>query len=83
MQKHLLTANQLCPELAEIENIEAMEHSFLCIAKNMRNYVTHRGGLPMAHYLNGPSSIVHPINRTEFEIDSLELLGLRRGAAIE
>lgn len=60
-------------EIEEIECVENTPESFLALAKEVRHYVTHRGGLPMAHYFNGPSNLVHPVSRKEFEVDSVEL----------
>jgi hypothetical protein len=61
-------------ELNELAKLENEPESYLAMAKEIRHYVTHRGGLPMAHYFNGPSNLVHPVTRKEFKVDTLELL---------
>ncbi len=75
LKDRLSSVGKHCPELDEISQLEATGESFLALAKAMRHYATHRGGLPMAHYFNGPSNIVHPVTREEFKLDSLDLLG--------
>jgi hypothetical protein len=61
-------------EFDAVNTLEATPDSYLALAKEMRHFVTHRGGLPMAHYFNGPTNLVHPVTRNEFSVDSIELL---------
>ena len=61
-------------EIDELDMIERIPESYLALAKEMRHFVTHRGGLPMAHYFNGPSNLVHPVTRNEFAVDTIGLL---------
>jgi hypothetical protein len=61
-------------ELAELDDLEREQEHYLGIAKDIRHFVTHRGGLPMKHYFNGPSNLVHPVTGKEFESDSIALL---------
>jgi hypothetical protein len=60
-------------ELIELEALESDSNGYLGLAKELRHHATHRGGIPMQHYLNGPSNLVHPGTREEFQIDTLEL----------
>ena len=61
-------------EFDEVNTIEGTADSYLALAKEMRHFVTHRGGLPMAHYFNGPTNLVHPVTRNEFAVDTIGLL---------
>jgi hypothetical protein len=75
LEGYFAKAGSQCAELLEMRELEQEPESYLCLAREMRHYVAHRGGLPMAHYFNGPSNLVHPVSRTEFAVDSLQLLG--------
>ena len=61
-------------EFEELCAFERAADSYLALAKEMRHFVTHRGGLPMAHHFNGPTNLVHPVTRKEFTVDSIGLL---------
>ena len=74
LKQRLDDTGQHSTELDAIETVENTQGSYLWLAKEMRNFVTHRGGLPMAHYFNGPSNLVHPVTRQEFNVDSIALL---------
>ena len=73
LQATLRGRAQLCPELDEIIALASESESFLGSVKDIRHFATHRGGLPMAHYSNGPRNLVHPITREEFVVDTLAL----------
>ena len=60
-------------ELVELARLEADAEGYLGIAKELRHHATHRGGIPMQHYFNGPSNLVHPSTRKELPTDSVEL----------
>jgi hypothetical protein len=64
----------LCPALNALLDIEGQPDSFMARAKSMRDFVVHRGSLPMQHYLNGPSNIFDPEKNQEFKIDPNQLL---------
>lgn len=60
--------------LAELTDCEAVQGSALATAKQFRHHAAHRGGLPMQHYFNGPSNLVHPTTRVEIAQDSVSVL---------
>ena len=62
------------PPFVALETLDGKPDSFMALATSMRNFVAHRGGLPMAHYFNGPTNLVHPVTRQEFPMDSNHLL---------
>jgi hypothetical protein len=64
-----------CPAFVAVDATEQDQESFLALAKSMRDFVAHRGGLPMSHYFNEMTNLVHPVTRLEFEMDSNTLLG--------
>jgi hypothetical protein len=62
-----------CAEFEEIAALAGDSDTYLGNTRDIRNFAAHRGGLPMAHYFNGPSNLVHPTTREEFACDALEL----------
>lgn len=60
--------------LIDLVASEAVPGSALATVKEFRHYATHCGGLPMQHYLNGPSNLVHPVTRAELKQDSIAVL---------
>lgn len=65
MRKRSVTSS----ELIALMKLESEADSYLGIAKDLRHHSTHRGGIPMQHYFNGPSYLVHPLTRKEFNED--------------
>lgn len=74
LRESLANQDAVSVELAELEALEREQEHFLGLTKDIRHFVTHRGGLPMKHYFNGPSNIVHPVTGDEFQSDSIGLL---------
>lgn len=74
LSNHFAKQGRKSKILSELTACENAPGSELATAKELRHYVTHRGGLPMQHYFNGPSNLVHPITREELKLDSIEVL---------
>lgn len=74
LSHHLTKHGRQSKILSELTTIETVPGSALSTAKEFRHYATHRGGLPMQHYFNGPSNLVHPITREEIQLDSIAVL---------
>ena len=74
LKVNLKRKNCVCPELSELEAAESNQGGSLANAKEFRHHVAHRGGIPMQHYLNGPSNLVNPTTRVELAMDSIKLL---------
>jgi hypothetical protein len=60
-------------ELEALKALEAEADSYLGIAKKLRNHAAHCGGIPMQHYLNGPSHLVRPTTRKELKQDTVDM----------
>jgi len=60
-------------ELIALEKLESEADSYLGIAKHLRHHSTHRGGIPMQHYFNGPSYLVHPLTRKVLNEDTVDM----------
>lgn len=73
LAQHLKTRNVTAVELLELEALVADADGYLGQTKDRRHHITHRGGVPMKHYFNGPSKLVHPKTRDEIKTDTIEL----------
>ena len=73
LKKTLEKQGRISKILSELAAGEAVSGSALATAKQFRHYAMHRGGLPMQHYMNGPSNLVHPITRLELQADSISV----------
>ena len=74
VREKVVSLHLACPPFDALQQQENDPNSYLALAKSMRNFIAHRGGLPMAHYFNGPTNLVHPTTRQEFNMDSNQLL---------
>jgi hypothetical protein len=61
-------------ELSELGALITDADAYLGQIKDLRHHITHRGGIPMQHYFNGASSLVHPRTGREIQIDTIALL---------
>ena len=75
LEASLRKRNLVSKELLELEAAERGDSGNLSDAREFRHHSAHRGGIPMQHYLNGPSNLVNPTTRSEMATDSIELLG--------
>ena len=73
MAERLQKMSVTSKELDELARLEGDAEGYISIAKELRHHATHRGGIPMQHYFNGPSNLVHPSTREELQTDCVEL----------
>ena len=74
LKSNLEKRNLVSTELIELEAAERGQNGDLSDAKEFRHHAMHRGGIPMQHYLNGPSNLVNPTTRVKLATDSIQLL---------
>ena len=73
LAKNLAKRALVSSELLEIEALQSPANDSLGTFSEFRHHATHRGGLSMKHYFNGPSNLVHPTTREEIKTDTIDL----------